>query len=413
MSIPFSQLIDEVHQLLVVELERTQGARSDLTVDNIRPPLRRIISQRSALLTEAQRDELEDRVLQRVVGLGPLEKLLNDPTITEIMVNGRESVYIERTGQLIPIEVHFTSDAEILQIINRIVSRVGRRIDEASPLVDARLPDGSRVNAIIPPLSRIGPVVTIRRFPPEAYTLSGLVEKGTLSSSMAAFLTACILAKQNILISGSTGAGKTSTLNALATLIPETERIITIEDTAEMRLKHPHLVQLEARQPNIEGAGEVTVRMLLKNALRMRPDRIIVGEVRGGEALDMLQAMNTGHQGSLTTIHANAPEEALLRLETMGLMADIALPLAAIREQIRSAVNYVVQQERLPSGQRVVVAISELVSVSETGGHAYTLRPLFSYDKLKRIFMNRSALPERLELFEQAGVALNPDWFLY
>ncbi|MSU75729.1 MAG: CpaF family protein [Candidatus Magasanikbacteria bacterium] len=410
-----AELIESIHQLLVATLEREGNPRSALTKEILEARLDQLLAvcENARELSFEDKFEIKERIIQRIIGLGPLERLLADPSITEIMVNGLESVFIERAGQLVRADINFTSEAEILQIINRIVSRAGRRIDELSPLVDARLPDGSRVNAIIAPLSQIGPVLTIRRFPAEAYTMSRLIENGTVSEPMANFLQAAVAAKQNIIISGSTGSGKTSTLNALSALIAPSERVISIEDTAEMRLVHPHLVQLEARQANIEGSGEITIRTLLKNALRMRPDRIIVGEVRSGEALDMLQAMNTGHQGSLTTIHANAPEEALLRLETMALMTDIDIPLSAIREQIKSAIHYVVQQERLSGGARRIVAISEMALRPSGGGDTgYALRPLFVYDKIKNVFVGERVLPDRLDLFEQAGVTVNVDWFL-
>jgi pilus assembly protein CpaF len=294
------------------------------------------------------------------------------------MVNGMHSVFVEKNGKLEKTNAQFANEEEILNIINRIVNKVGRRVDESSPLVDARLPDGSRVNAIIAPLSLSGPILTIRRFPPEPFTLEKLVALQTLTSQMAEFLQNAIRTKQNIVISGGAGVGKTTTLNAIASTIPHTERLIIIEDAAEMRLQHPHLVSLETRPPNIEGKGEIPMRILVKNALRMRPDRIIIGEIRGGEALDMLQAMNTGHKGSLTTVHANTPLDALMRVETMALMADIDLPLFAIQEQIKSAINIIVQQERTSTGERRITKICELQNVpSANVRQRYTLKELF------------------------------------
>ncbi len=408
-----SPLIDELQEALIIRLEEKANTEI-LTRELLLPHLEELIvqNQRAGKLSPSDRTELLNQVLYRVLGLGPLEPLLTDSAITEIMVNGRQAVFIERDGKLEKTGIVFSRDEDILHIINRIVARVGRRIDESSPLVDARLPDGSRVNAVIPPLSQVGPVLTIRRFPSKVLQVEELVARGTLSKPMADFLRAVILAKQNLIISGSTGAGKTSTLNALAALVPSDERLITIEDTAEIRLTHPHLVSLESRPPNVEGAGEVTIRTLLKNALRMRPDRIIIGEVRGGEALDMLQAMNTGHQGSLTTVHANAPAEALLRMETMALMADVELPLLAIREQIKSAVHYVLQQERLPDGTRRIVEIGEMALRSDTNEKfSYTMLPLFKFDKVSGQFKAMGTKPERIQMFLEAGITVDNEWF--
>ncbi len=404
-------LVEHWHQILVTRLEQMGDRQPKFE----RTVLSTLIS--SLLQTALDKNELsesnalaiQNELLNRILGLGPLETFFQDPEISEIMVNGTHSLFIERLGKLERCDIAWINEQEILHIINRIVGAVGRRIDESSPLVDARLNDGSRVHAVIAPLSRIGPVLTIRRFPKKFFTLQTLESAHSLSSGMANFLRAAIRAKQNIVLSGATGSGKTSTLNALGAAIASHERLITIEDTAEIRLNHPHLVSLEARPPNIEGSGEITIRTLLKNALRMRPDRIIVGEIRGGEALDMLQAMNTGHPGSLTSIHANSPEEALLRLETMALMTDIALPLSSIREQIRSAVHFVIQQERLSNGERKIIAISELQSTPERSG--YSLRRLFYFDKLRHRFTSEGILPERLPEFEAAGIELKPEWF--
>jgi pilus assembly protein CpaF len=311
-------------------------------------------------LPEKMADELIQQIQFSVLGLGPLEVYLNDESVTEIMVNGPDTIFVERKGRLEKTALTFFDEAHLRKVIQQIVGKIGRRIDERTPMVDARLPDGSRVNAIIPPLSMQGSVLTIRKFPTQVWKLKSLVKQGTLSEEMAAFLEACVKSKKNIIISGGTGSGKTSTLNALANAIPRSERIITIEDSAEMKIEHPHLISLESRNENIEGTGEIPIRTLLRNALRMRPDRIVVGEIRGGEAIDMLQAMNTGHCGSLTTIHANAPLETLLRLETMVLMGDVNLPISAIRPQIIQAIDVIVQQERLPSGERRIVSIAEM-----------------------------------------------------
>ncbi len=407
-----SQSVDQLHKALVSELEhrgKSEEARQPATLTAL---AQRILRNGSVSLPESQHDQVIQDVVDRILSWGPLTRFLNDPSVTELMVNGTHSLYIERNGILERVADFQISEEELMQIMNRMVSLVGRRIDPASPLVDARLPDGSRVNAIIPPLSLIGPVLTIRRFPACPMTMQDLVAGSTLSQGMAAFLQAAILAKQNIVISGGTGSGKTTTLNALASGIPETERIITIEDAAEMRLTHPHLVSLEARPPNLEGKGEIPVRLLLKNALRMRPDRIIVGEIRGGEALDMLQAMNTGHQGSLTTVHANAPLEALLRIETMTLMADVDLPLSAIRQQITQAIHLVIQQERLRDGRRIIVAIDEVErAADERSRGPYQLLPIFEYDKGKGSFQGIGVLPRCSSAYRQQGVTLEDAWF--
>lgn len=333
--------------------------------------------------------DIAECVTARMLGLGPLEVLLKDSSITEIMVNGCDQIFIERDGKIEKTSVKLRDDAELYTIIHHIVSKVNRRIDESNPYVDARLSDGSRINVIIPPLVIGSPCLTIRRFPANPYSLDILVEKGALSKSMALFLCDAVSSKQNILISGGTGSGKTSTLNALANHIPPQERIITIEDVAEMHIDHPHVIMLESRLPNIEGKGEVPMRALLKNALRMRPDRIIVGEVRGGEAFDMLQAMNTGHQGSLTTVHANSAHEALMRLENTVLMSDVSLPLAAVRAQISSAIHLILQQERLSDGSRKIVSINKIVKSKHKNDEETEIIPLFMYDKKTSTFIDK------------------------
>jgi pilus assembly protein CpaF len=325
-------------------------------------------------LSRAERVRVEQEITDDILGYGPLEPILRDETVTEIMVNGAHDVFVEREGKLERANVSFTDDAHVLRIIDRIVSQVGRRVDEASPMVDARLPDGSRVNAIIPPLSLRGPTLTIRKFSRDPYSLADLAAFGALTPAAATFLAACVRGKVNVLISGGTGSGKTTLLNALSSFIPGDERIVTIEDAAELQLQQRHVVSLEARPPNIEGEGEVRIRELVRNALRMRPDRIIVGEVRGAETLDMLQAMNTGHEGSLTTLHANTPRDALHRLEMLVLMAGVDLPLRAVREQIASAFDLIVHLVRLVDGTRRVGRVTELSGLE---GDVVTLQDLY------------------------------------
>lgn len=316
-------------------------------------------------------NRLLSSVMHAIFGLGAIQSLIEDESVSEIMVNGKDTIYIETEGQLVKTDIRFESDDDLMNVINRIVSSVGRRIDESSPLVDARLEDGSRVNAIIPPLSVSGPVLTIRKFARESFTLELLTEKGTLSEKSADLLRRMVKSRKNIIIAGGTGSGKTSTMNAFVNAIPHDERIITIEDAAEIQTHHPHRVALETRPPNIEGKGEFSMRALVKNALRMRPDRIIVGEIRGAESFDMLQAMNTGHKGSLSTVHANSTLEALMRIETMALMADIEIPLPILREQVIQAVDIVVFQERLPSGKREITHIAE---IQKRNTHEYILK---------------------------------------
>jgi pilus assembly protein CpaF len=330
--------------------------------------VRALVEREAGALPGSEREALCRRVLLLATGLGPLEPLLSDPAVDEVMVNGPEEVYVERRGQLKPTGVRFDSEAELLHAIERILAPLGRRVDEASPLCDARLADGSRVNVVIPPLSLSGPCLTVRRFRREGFSLRELVAGGTLPADVAELLALCVAARASVLVSGGTGSGKTTTLNALSGAIPGEERIVTIEDAAELRLRQRHVVRLEARPANLEGRGEVTIRQLVVNALRMRPDRIVVGEVRGAEALDMLQALNTGHDGSLTTVHANSPADALRRIETLALMAGIGLPHTAVRDQVASALDVVVHQARLPDGSRVVESVTEVVRVAGGAG---------------------------------------------
>ncbi len=379
-SIDLLDLEDRIHRLLSDDLE-TKMEAGDLEGvperDALAAQTRRVLEGEEVILTKDQIEKLIRGVVDRIVGLGPLEPLLEDPAITEIMVNDVQNVFIERDGKIERVDVAFRDDAHLRHVIDRIVAPIGRRIDESSPLVDARLPDGSRVNVIIPPLAIGGPALTIRKFARDPFTLEKLISLGTINADVAEFLRKCVIDRVSIIISGGTGSGKTSTLNALGLCIPDGERIITIEDAAELQLKHSDLVSLESRPPNIEGTGEIPIRTLVRNALRMRPDRIIVGEVRGGEAFDMLQAMNTGHRGSLTTLHANSPADAMIRLESMVLMAGFDMPVTAIRRMIAGAVEVVLQQDRLDDGRRVITAITEL---SAKEGEALKLVPLFHYD---------------------------------
>lgn len=337
-----------------------------------------LIANEDAPLSANERDQLIEEVRHELFGLGPLEPLLADVTISDILVNSYKDVYIERRGKLERTNVAFKDNEHLMRVIERIVSAVGRRIDESSPMVDARLMDGSRVNAIIPPLALRGPSVSIRRFGSKPLLMNDLIEKGAVSREIADLLGMCVKARLNILISGGTGSGKTTLLNSLSSFIPEDERIITIEDSAELQLQQPHIVSLETRPPNIEGKGEITQRDLVKNALRMRPERIVLGEVRGGEAIDMLQAMNTGHDGSLATIHANTPRDALVRLETMIQMTGMKLSDKAMRQQISSAVNLVIQAARLSDGTRRVTSISEITGME---GEAITMQEIFKYER--------------------------------
>lgn len=365
-----------VDRLDLKRLSMSKFQESELQ-EKIHTTLDQIIKEiRSRLPKGIDPERLSKEIFDEAVGLGPLEDMLEDESITEIMVNGPSQVYVERAGRLEPTDCNFINDASVHSIIERIVSPIGRRIDESQPYVDARLADGSRVNAIIHPLSLIGPCITIRKFSKEPFTVDDLIGFGTLSADIADFLRVCVLLRKNIIVSGGTGSGKTTLLNVLSSYLPSTERILTIEDAAELRLTQDHIVRLEARPANIEGRGAVTIRDLVRNALRMRPDRIVVGECRGAEALDMLQAMNTGHEGSLTTIHANTPRDALARLETMVLMAGMDLPVRAIREQVTSAVHLVCQIARFSDGSRRVSRITEVTGMEQ---EMVTAQDLFEY----------------------------------
>ena len=372
----------------------------------------KVIDEEGLALTRAERVRMLEQITDEIIGLGPLEPLLRDESITEIMVNGPRQVYIERSGKLELTNVVFQNDDHVMRIIDRIIAPIGRRVDESSPMVDARLTDGSRVNAIIPPLSLVGPVITIRKFSASPFTVDDLVRFGTATSDMFDFLRACVEARLNIFVSGGTGSGKTTTLNVLSSFIPNDERIVTIEDAAELQLRQEHVVTLESRPPNIEGKGAIPIRELVRNALRMRPDRIIVGECRSGEALDMLQAMNTGHDGSMSTGHANTPRDMLSRLETMVLMAGVDLPLRAIREQVASAVDLIVQQSRLKDGTRKIVNITEVQGME---GDVIVMQDVFVFEqtgvvegKIQGRLKPTGIRPKFVEKFEVMGINLPP-----
>jgi pilus assembly protein CpaF len=367
----------------------------------------KVIDEEGLALTRAERVRMLEQITDEIIGLGPLEPLLRDESITEVMVNGPRQVYIERSGKLELTNVVFQNDDHVMRIIDRIIAPIGRRVDESSPMVDARLTDGSRVNAIIPPLSLVGPVITVRKFSASPF--------GTATADMFDFLRACVEARLNIFVSGGTGSGKTTTLNVLSSFIPNDERIVTIEDAAELQLRQEHVVTLESRPPNIEGKGAIPIRELVRNALRMRPDRIIVGECRSGEALDMLQAMNTGHDGSMSTGHANSPRDMLSRLETMVLMAGVDLPLRAIREQVASAVDLIVQQSRLKDGTRKIVNITEVQGME---GDVIVMQDVFVFEqtgvvegKIQGRLKPTGIRPKFVEKFEVMGINLPPGLF--
>jgi pilus assembly protein CpaF len=394
----FEELKRLIHSKLVDKLDLSRV--SDLAGDTLRREIRLVVERlcdtENPLLNRMERERLIDEVLDETFGFGPLEMLLKDPTISDILVNGPHKIYVERRGKLEKTDVKFRDNDHLLQIIDRIVSKVGRRVDETSPMVDARLPDGSRVNAIIPPLALDGPTMSIRRFGANPLKLEDLLNFKAFTPEMAMLMEACIKARLNIVISGGTGCGKTTLLNTLSSFIPGDERIVTIEDAAELQLQQDHVVRLETRPPNIEGKGAITTRDLVRNALRMRPERIIIGECRGGESLDMLQAMNTGHAGSMTTLHANSPRDAQARLETMIMMAGMELPIKAMRQQISSAVDLIIQANRLQGGPRKITSITEVMNMEQD---VIIMQDVFRYKQLG-IDQNGRAFGQ----FESTGV---------
>jgi pilus assembly protein CpaF len=419
---PYAELKTRVHHACIAKLGPelfTAETTGDLSERVLRAVTEQLALDRTPL-TRDERRQLVREITDDILGYGPLEPLLRDDSVTEVMVNGADRIYIERNGKIEKAGVTFVDDAHLLRIIDKIVSQVGRRVDEASPMVDARLPDGSRVNAIIPPLSLRGPTLTIRKFSRDPYTMDDLINFSTLTPKAAHFLAACVQGKLNMLISGGTGTGKTTTLNALSAYVPGDERIVTIEDAAELQLQQEHVITLEARPANIEGQGEVKIRELVRNALRMRPDRIIVGEVRGAETLDMLQAMNTGHEGSLTTIHANSPRDALARLETLVLTAGVDLPLRAIREQVASAFDVLVQITRLVDGSRRISHVTEVLRMESdviTLQDIFLARPPDEESAAAQVTRLLSPLsctglkPHFLEKMAANGVSLPPTFF--
>jgi pilus assembly protein CpaF len=416
--------IAETRNRVQERLVETLGPRlydstlSDTQVEGlVHQRLRELLDEDESGLSPQEKLLIVRQIGDSVLGLGPIEPFTRDPDVTEIMVNGWDSIYVERAGRLYWTGAKFHDEPQLRRIIDKIVGRVGRRVDEASPYVDARLPDGSRVNAIIPPLAIDGPCLTIRKFSAEPYQAEDLISFGTLSRQTVELLDACVRGRLNILVSGGTGAGKTTTLNVLSSFLPDDERIVTIEDSAELRLQQPHVVRLEYRPPNIEGRGEVTIRDLVRNALRMRPDRIVVGEVRGGEALDMMQAMNTGHDGSISTVHSNSPRDALSRVETMMLMAGMDLGMRAIREQISSALNLIVHQTRMKDGVRRITHVTE---ISGMEGDVIALQDLFKFDynagideegKYRGQLVATGLRPKFMEHLAERGVTLPAEVF--
>ncbi len=412
---PYAELKTRIHHACIAKLGPqlfSQQSDEELSEKVLRAVTEQLALDRTPL-TREERRQITKEISDDILGYGPLEPFLHDDSVTEVMVNGPDAIYIERAGKIVHTGASFLDDAHLMRIIDKIVSRVGRRVDEASPMVDARLPDGSRVNAVIPPLALRGPTLTIRKFSRDPYTMNDLINFGSITPQAAQFLSACVHGKLNILISGGTGTGKTTTLNAMSAFIPNTERIVTIEDAAELQLQQQHVIPLESRPPNIEGQGEVRIRELVRNSLRMRPDRIIVGEVRGAETLDMLQAMNTGHEGSLTTIHANTPRDALSRLETLVMTAGVELPHRAIREQIASAFDLLVQITRLVDGSRRITHVSEVLGMESD---VVTLQDLFvgrpvDAGGLLGPLTSTGLQPHFLEKLAANGVHLQPELF--
>ena len=412
----YSDLKTRVQNRLLAELDPTMDVTRVGEVRNtIQELYEQVLAEENIVLTRQERHRLFEQIAAEILGLGPLQPLLEDGEITEIMVNGAKNIYIEKKGKIHRMPITFESDEHVMRIIDRIVAPLGRRIDESSPYVDARLDDGSRVNAVIPPISLVGPVLTIRKFPENPITLEDLINYGTLTEEIIEFLRACVIARLNVVISGGTGSGKTTLLNVMSQFIPGDERIVTIENAAELQLRQEHVVTLESRPPNIEGRGEITIRQLVINSLRMRPDRIIVGEIRDEAALDMLQAMNTGHDGSMTTAHSNSPRDSLARIETMVMMAGMDLPVRAIREQVASAIDLVVHQERMRDGDRKIVQITE---VSGMEGDVITMTDIFVFEQTGfedgRVigrFRPTGLRPKFIESIEAAGIHLPASTF--
>jgi pilus assembly protein CpaF len=414
----FSDLKSRVQKRVIAELDpRMDLSKTGEVRSVIEEMFNTVLAEENVILSRAERNALFEQIVAEIMGLGPLEPLLQDETLTEIMVNGADAIYVERAGKIEKTSYTFESDEHVMRIIDRIVAPLGRRVDESQPYVDARLPDGSRVNVIIPPLSIVGPVITIRLFSKVPFSMEDLVSFGTLTPEIGEFLEACVKSRLNMVISGGTGSGKTTTLNVVSGYIPNDERIVTIENAAELQLQQEHVISLESRLANIEGKGEVTIRDLVVNSLRMRPDRIVVGEVRAGEALDMLQAMNTGHDGSLTTCHSNSPRDTLARLETMVLMAGTELPHRAIREQISSALHLIVHQERLRDGSRKLVNLTEVQGME---GNVIVLQDIFGFEqtgfddgRIVGRLRPTGVRPKFMELIEASGYHLPPEIFGY
>jgi len=412
----YFDLKTRVQNKLLSELDPSMDiTRTDDVRRTIQDLFEQILAEENIVLSRPERARLFEQIAAEILGFGPLQPLLEDDTITEVMVNGPKNVYIERKGKLHRVPVTFENNDHVMRVIDRIVAPLGRRIDESSPYVDARLPDGSRVNAVIPPISLVGPTLTIRKFSKNPITIDQLIQFGSITNEAVQFLKACVEARLNVLISGGTGSGKTTLLNIMSGFIPDDERIITIENAAELQLRQEHVVTLESRPPNIEGRGEITIRDLVINSLRMRPERIIVGECRGGETLDMLQAMNTGHDGSMTTAHANTPRDALSRVETMCLMAGMELPVKAIREQAASAIDVICQQERMRDGTRKVTYITE---VSGMEGDIITMTDIFTFEqtgmeagKVVGRLRPTGLRPKFIDKMEAAGISLPPSIF--
>ena len=407
-------IIDRVRAAVI---ERLRGGNVEPDATQVQNVIDDVLADYSDTITRVERARLSTVLFNEVMGLGPLEALLNDPGVTEVMVNGPRQVFVEQSGKIKLSDVRFRDEEAVTQVIEKIVSAIGRHVDEASPMVDARLKDGSRVNIIIPPLSLVGPVITIRKFSKTPFTVHDLINFGSLTPRMASFLEACVKGNLNMMVAGGTGSGKTTLLNVLSAYIPSDQRIVTIEDAAELQLKQQHVITLESRPANLEGRGEITIRDLVKNALRMRPDRIIVGEVRSGEALDMLQAMNTGHDGSLTTGHANSPRDMISRIETMVMMAGVDMPLYAIRSQIASALDVIVQQSRLRDGSRRVVSITEITGME---GDIVSMQDIFAFETdgstdgqglFNGRFKSTGVYPKCVSKIRSNGVPVYDEWF--